>query len=486
VGDEDEGARELEQALLEDLEGRDVEVVRRLVEEQQVGRLEHQPGEHRAGLLAAGEPAHRGLELLGAEEEALRPPGHVHAAPLEDDRVAVGSQRPLERDRGVEPRAVLVEHHDLQAGRVLHRAGVRRLLAGEQAQQRALAAAVRSQEPQAGPRREHEVEVADDLAASVALREPLGDHQPLRLALRRREVEDDRRGLRPRVEVRELVLQPLGLVDPRLRLARARAGLARQPVELAPHPVPERLLVGRLPGQQLVLLLEEPAVAPAHVEEPEGEGAVELDHAPGDGLQEVAVVAHRHEGLGLAGQQLLEPQDALDVEVVRGLVEEDELRLADQRPRDREPLLPAAGEDRRRLPAVGEAGLPHRHRDLPLELVLVQVVVAERLAQDGDDRRPGVEDGVLRHVADPQALARRPDSRRGLLEAGQDLQEGGLAGPVRPHEAHVVALEDAEREALEERRRAEGLGDLLAGDEELSHARARRPPGPPCRAASAA
>ena len=110
---EHERAGELEQALLEHLERRDVEVVRRLVEEQQVGGLEHQPREHGARLLAAGEPADRRLELLGAEEEALRPARDVDAAPLEDDRVAVRGERALERDRGVEARAVLVEDHDL-------------------------------------------------------------------------------------------------------------------------------------------------------------------------------------------------------------------------------------------------------------------------------------------------------------------------------------------------------------------------------------
>ena len=486
MGDEDEGARELEQALLEHLEGRDVEVVRGLVEEQQVGGLEHQPGEHRARLLAAGQPAHRRLELLGAEEEALRPARDVNAAALEDDRVAVRGQRALERDLGVETRAVLVEHHDLEAGGVLDRARVGRLLPGQEAKERALAGAVRAEEAEARPRREDEVEAAHDVAVPVALGQPLGHHEPLRLALRRREVEPHGRGLRARVEVRELVLQALRLVDARLRLAGARAGLAREPVELAPHPVAERLLVGRLPGQQLVLLLQEPAVAPAHVEEAEGERAVELDHAPRHRLEEVAVVAHRHEGLRLARQQLLEPEDAVHVEVVRGLVEEEELRLADQGARDREPLLPAAGEDPGRLLAVGEAGLPHRHRDLPVDLVLVQVVVPERLAQDGEDGRPGVEDRVLRHVADPQALARGARAGRGLLEAGQDLQECRLAGAVRAHEADVVALEDAERQALEERRRAEGLRDLLAGDEQLSHGSPRRPPGPPCRPASAA
>ena len=71
----------------------------------------------------------------------------------------------------------------------------------------------------------------------------------------------------------------------------------------------------------------------------------------GHGLQEVAVVAHGHEGLRLAPQQLLEPEDALDVEMVRGLVEQQQLGLARQLARDGEPLLPAAGERRRGLRA---------------------------------------------------------------------------------------------------------------------------------------
>ena len=64
--------------------------------------------------------------------------------------------------------------------------------------------------------------------------------------------------------------------------------------------------------------------------------------------------------------------------------------------------------------------------------------------------------------------ARTPDE--GGSSAGQDLQERGLARAVRTHEADVVAVEDAEGEAFEERRRAEGLGELLAGKKEVAHA----------------
>ena len=53
VGDEDEGAGEFGEALFEDLEGGDVEVVGRFVEDEQIGRLEHQAREHDASPLPA-------------------------------------------------------------------------------------------------------------------------------------------------------------------------------------------------------------------------------------------------------------------------------------------------------------------------------------------------------------------------------------------------------------------------------------------------
>ena len=194
---------ELEQALLEHLERRDVEVVRGLVEQQQVGRLEHQPGEHHARLLAAREPAHRRLELLRAEQEALRPAGDVDAAALEDHRVAVrGRASAAARRAGSSRERCWSNITTFRPGGVLDRARVGRLLAGEQPQQRALAAAVRAEQAEPHARREHEVEAAHDLALAVALASgPRRPRSRFVLRSRRREVEPDRRGLRARVEV---------------------------------------------------------------------------------------------------------------------------------------------------------------------------------------------------------------------------------------------------------------------------------------------
>ena len=177
-------------------------------------------------------------------------------------------------------------------------------------------------------------------------------------------------------------------------------------------------------------------------------------------------MAHRHEGLGLARQQLLEPEDAVEVEVVRGLVEQQQLGLAHQLARDREPLLPAARQRRRRLALVREAGAAQRHRDAgvePRESSSGAPASASRRTEA--TRRVRRERRILRHVAEAQPLARRARPRVRRLEPGQDLQQRRLARAVRPDEADVVALEDAEREALEQGRGAEGLGEVLAGEE---------------------
>ena len=201
---------------------------------------------------------------------------------------------------------------------------------------------------------------------------PSADEQALGLAVRPREVDADAARLRPRVQVGQLLSQPPRRVDPRLGLSRAGLGLPRQPLQLAAHAVSQRLLVRGLCGQLLVLLLEVRAVAAAHVEDPLGERTVQLDEAPGDGLEKVAVVAHGHESLGLLLQALLQPEDPVDVEVVRGLVEEQELGLAHERAADGQPLLPAARQSRGGLRRVLEACLAHLDADAGLGLVIVE------------------------------------------------------------------------------------------------------------------
>ena len=274
---------------------------------------------------------------------------------------------------GIETRAMLIEHHDLQTLGVGHRAAVRLLGSREHPHQRGLAAAVAAEkaEPQAG--RESEVELRDDGPVAVTLGEVLRHDELLGPPFRGREVDADRGLLRPSVEVGEFALHASRLVDPGLGLARARLGLAREPHQFAAHAVAQRILVGGLAGQKLVLLLEVSAVVAGHIAHAEREGLVQLDHPTGDRFEEVAIVADGDEGLGLAGQQVFEPQDAFEVEMVRGLVEEEQLGLADQLDGDGEALLPAPGEDRGLRVGVVEARLPHHDGDVGVDFVGIEM-----------------------------------------------------------------------------------------------------------------
>jgi hypothetical protein len=164
------------------------------------------------------------------------------------------------------------------------------------------------------------------------------------------------------------------------------------------------------------------------------EGAVQLDHASGDGLEEVAVVAHRQESLGLARQQLLEPEDPVHVQVIGGLVEQEQVGLAYQLTRDGQALLPAAREGRRQLRLPREPGPSQGYGDAAVHLVSLDLQVGERLAQDGADGRIRREGGVLRHVADAQPLAHGTRPRRGRLDPGQDPEQRRLAGAIGAHE----------------------------------------------------
>lgn len=73
MGDENQSGGEVKECVFEDFEARDVEVVRRFVEDAEVRGVEHQAGEDDPSLLATGEAGDRRLELFGAEEETLRP-----------------------------------------------------------------------------------------------------------------------------------------------------------------------------------------------------------------------------------------------------------------------------------------------------------------------------------------------------------------------------------------------------------------------------
>jgi hypothetical protein len=189
-------------------------------------------------------------------------------------------------------------------------------------------------------------------------------------------------------------------------------------------------LVGGLAAEQLVAPGQEVAVAAVGLEEPARVDGAQLEHPRGDVLEEVAVVAHHQAGARLFGENLLQPQDAVDVEVVGGLVQQEHVGGGCQLARDGEALLPAAGQRIDRRASVREAGAAQRPGEAAGPLGLVDAL--ERGGEHGLDGKAGREDGVLRHVAEHDAAAERARAAVGRLEAGEDPQQRGLARAVGP------------------------------------------------------
>src|SRR5262245_34606259 len=258
--DQDEAAVELRQVVLEHLERRDVEIVRRLVEHQEIGRLTHELGDQDSRLLAARESADRHLELLGAEQESLGPRRHVHVPALPHDGVAVRSERAAQRLRGIESATVLPEARDTKTVSALDDAVVRRDRAREYLDQRRLAAAVRTDEANSRATRDDEVEVVEQRAAPERLCESARDEKSLRLPRRRGELDARGPPDAALTRIRQLLLQAIRFLDSSAGLGRSCLRALAQPLDLAPHGIGERLLVGGLPSEELVAAGEKLAV----------------------------------------------------------------------------------------------------------------------------------------------------------------------------------------------------------------------------------
>ena len=235
-------------------------------------------------------------------------------------------------------------------------------------------------------------------------------------------------------------------------LALERVGLRRQPLGLQPPPVRVAALV----------------VAAA--------AAVDLEHPGRDRLQEPAVVRDEHDARVEAVQMLLEPLDGRRVEVVGRLVQQQQIRLGGERPRQRCPRQLAARERpqlavevggrepeaarhplQARAPAVpagpverplggvvaahhGRVGLARGHAPLELgELGLEPARVGRAGADVGAERDVAVKRRALVVQGDPRAGGHRDLAPVGLKLAGQDPEQGRLPGTVSADQRDPVA-----------------------------------------------
>src|SRR5262245_4821763 len=169
VGYDDGAAGELQQRVFERLQGLDVEVVGRLVEQQQVAADLEGQGEVEPVALAAGQHADR-LLLIGtfeAERGDVGPARHLEVGHL-DVVEAVRHELP-DRLFGVEVAAALVDIGHAHRAPELQLAGVRLLLPHDHPEQGRLANAVGSDDADDSGPRQVEREAAEQLAVAEAL-----------------------------------------------------------------------------------------------------------------------------------------------------------------------------------------------------------------------------------------------------------------------------------------------------------------------------
>ena len=173
---------------------------------------------------------------------------------------------------------------------------------------------------------------------------------------------------------------------------------------------------------------------------------------------------------GTAGRQVVgQPRDALDVEVVGRLVQQQQVGVGhEQLGQGQPPALAAGHRADDRLEAAHVRGVDAAEQ--PLEdvtdaRVAGPDVLGQRAEHRGADRGGGVEGVDLRQHAAGQPAEVGHAALVDLLAAGEHLQQGGLAATVAADDADAAAGVDAEGDVVEDEGGAEGEGRPLDGDE---------------------
>ena len=274
---------------------------------------------------------------------------------------------------------------------------------------------------------------------------------------------------------------------------RARGGLA-DPFQFAPQ--------GLLPGGFLFLFIGQARLLllqPGGVVAFPGNAlaAVEFQDPAGDVVQEIAIVRHGDDGAFVSPQVLLQPFHRFGIEVVRRLIENQDVRLLKQQAAQADTATLAAGEDVHGCVAGGTAQGIHGHLklrvevpqalavDLLLEFALllqefVHLVIVHRLGElvaDGvevvdqfhldahplfDDLAHGLavlQMRLLLQVADRMAGRQGNLPLKLLVHARQDLEQGTLARAVEPQHADLGAVEIGEVDVLEDDLLVVGFAD---------------------------
>ena len=174
---------------------------------------------------------------------------------------------------------------------------------------------------------------------------------------------------------------------------------------------------------------------------------------------------HEHHRAGVLGQEGFEPGDGLDIEVVGRLVEQQQLRLADQRARQQHAPLPSA---RQRVDIdLGRQLQPRHHhvglvRALPL---VVRIECTETLTHHFGDGAIGRQRHILNEPRHARARLPPHGAPIGREIAGDDLHQRRLAGAITADDRDALPRFDLKPHVVKQRNVAVSVRDVFEGDE---------------------
>ncbi len=479
VADDHHRAGETVDCLDQGLARIHVEMVGRLVQQQDVRCVTGHQSEEQPRLFAARQIGDLGIRPLLAEPEAAELTAELFVAVVR----AFAPQLDHRRRLHVELVGLMLgEITDPQLGRRRHRAGQRLQPPGQQTDQCRLAVAVRADQRDTVVFVEAQGQVFQHRRAVVPDRRIQHAEQRRRQrGIRIGEIECDRR---PVGKFRDR-LHAFQHLDPRLRLFR----LCR----LVAEPVDELLDMGALgflfAARALVLFQPhapcrlEPVVAALIHRELRVLEMHDLLHHP---VQQAAVVADDHDRPVIAAEIFLQPQSCFEIEMVGGLVEQEQIRFCEQQRGQHHAHAPATRkfvegallrrfvepqprqDARRPRPrAVGilfgetfvNAGNPVRVGSaFGLGVQILQFGIG---GQHGIDQRPCAFGRFLaRH---PYAPARRHGNRSavGFQLAHDQLQQRRLSGAVAPHQPDTVSRRHRRGRPVEKHPGPDPVGDIF-------------------------
>ncbi len=158
-----------------------------------------------------------------------------------------------------------------------------------------------------------------------------------------------------------------------------------------------------------------------------------------------------HHCTAVVGEKRFEPRDGLDIEVVRRLVEQQQVRLTDERARQQHTTAPSAGQRidnrvRRQL----QPGQHEIHMMLAEPLVVFVEVMRVPFGDNREDRPVGRKRDVLFEAGNSQGRLppRGPGVGRELT--ADDLQQRRLAAAVTPKDRNALLRLDLEHRVFEQ------------------------------------